>query len=201
MNEIALMRLLKANAGTEHIIELKDAEIKRDEQLICMLMELGEIDLAGLLERSGRRGGLNESEVCVYWEQMLQAVSTIHEAHVIHGDLKPANFLLRNGALKLIDFGIAKQSSADTTKIERDSAIGTVNYMSPEAITCTNTGPNEEATFRLGRASDVWALGIILYQVAWPPSPPLFCPPPPPSRLTLAAPVCRWFTGRRPSST
>lgn len=50
------------------------------------------------------------------------------------GDLKPANFLFVNGALKLIDFGIAKAISNDTTNIERDSQVGTVNFMSPEAI-------------------------------------------------------------------
>lgn len=58
------------------------------------------------------------------------------------GDLKPANFLFVNGALKLIDFGIAKAiPSNDTTNIERDSQIGTVNFMSPEAIQ-GNTMPN-----------------------------------------------------------
>ncbi|GMF36098.1 unnamed protein product [Phytophthora lilii] len=57
------------------------------------------------------------------------------------GDLKPANFLFVNGALKLIDFGIAKAISNDTTNIVRDSQIGTVNYMSPEAIQ-GNTQPN-----------------------------------------------------------
>jgi len=57
------------------------------------------------------------------------------------GDLKPANFLFVNGALKLIDFGIAKAISNDTTNIERDSQIGTVNFMSPEAIQ-GNTMPN-----------------------------------------------------------
>jgi len=50
------------------------------------------------------------------------------------GDLKPANFLFVNGALKLIDFGIAKAISNDTTNIERDGQVGTVNFMSPEAI-------------------------------------------------------------------
>jgi serine/threonine protein kinase len=67
---------------------------------------------------------------------MVEAVGTIHEQKIVHSDLKPANFLFVEGALKLIDFGIAKQdtSKSDTTNIVRDHQVGTVNYMSPEAI-------------------------------------------------------------------
>lgn len=53
----------------------------------------------------------------MYWQQMLEAVQTIHEAKIVHGDLKPANFLIVAGSLKLIDFGIAKAiQTEDTTK-------------------------------------------------------------------------------------
>ena len=51
----------------------------------------------------------------------LQAVHTIHEARIVHSDLKPANFLVVEGRLKLIDFGIAKAISSDTTSIARES--------------------------------------------------------------------------------
>ncbi len=64
----------------------------------------------------------------------MQAVDTIHEARIVHSDLKPANFLMVEGVLKLIDFGIAKAISSDTTSIARESQVGTLNYMSPEAI-------------------------------------------------------------------
>lgn len=95
-------------------------------------MECGEIDLAHMLQRqrgSERDGTLSESFICMYWQQMLAAVNAIHEARVIHADLKPANFLCVQGSLKLIDFGIAKQSSADTTKIARDSQVWLVDCM------------------------------------------------------------------------
>ena len=54
----------------------------------------------------------------------LQAVHTIHEARIVHSDLKPANFLMVEGQLKLIDFGIAKAISSDTTSIARESQVG-----------------------------------------------------------------------------
>ena len=53
----------------------------------------------------------------------LQAVQTIHEARIVHSDLKPANFLMVEGQLKLIDFGIAKAISSDTTSIARESQV------------------------------------------------------------------------------
>lgn len=57
------------------------------------------------------------------WQQILLAVNTIHEERIVHSDLKPANFLLVKGSLKLIDFGIAKAIMSDTTNIQRDSQV------------------------------------------------------------------------------
>lgn len=53
---------------------------------------------------------------------------------IIHSDLKPSNFLLRHGNLKLIDFGISKAIQQDKTSIITDTQVGTLNYMSPESI-------------------------------------------------------------------
>jgi serine/threonine-protein kinase TTK/MPS1 len=58
---------------------------------------------------------------------MLQAVHAIHEEKIVHSDLKPANFLLVEGALKLIDFGIAKAIGNNTTNIYRDQQVCTTN--------------------------------------------------------------------------
>jgi serine/threonine-protein kinase TTK/MPS1 len=71
---------------------------------------------------------------------MLEAVHAIHQQKIVHSDLKPANFILVQGALKLIDFGIAKAIPNDTTNIQRDIQIGTLNYMSPEAIKDSQAG-------------------------------------------------------------
>ena len=133
-NEIDLMVRFRANGLTKYVIELIDAEVKLDQQVVYMVMEFGEIDFAGMLkhqqeERMARSGadddGLNENFVCMYWEQMLQAVNAMHEARVIHGDLKPMNFLSVRSTLKLIDFGIAKSMLSDNpemTKIARECA-------------------------------------------------------------------------------
>ncbi|KAI8594769.1 kinase-like domain-containing protein, partial [Dissophora ornata] len=95
---------------------------------------------------------------------MLEAVQVIHNEKIVHTDLKPANFLLVEGSLKLIDFGIANAIANDTTNIHREGHQGTANYMAPEAI---GTNPGASGSRKLGRASDVWSLGCILYQMVY----------------------------------
>ena len=68
-------------------------------------MECGSIDLAGFLRKN--RAKITEGELQGFWRQMLEAVHVIHQQGIIHSDLKPANFMLVEGRLKLIDFGIA----------------------------------------------------------------------------------------------
>lgn len=84
----------------------------------------------------------------------------------MHSDLKPANFLLVKGSLKLIDFGIAKAIMSDTTNIQRDAQVGTLNYMSPEAFMWNEHDQNGN-TIKCGRPSDIWSLGCILYQMVY----------------------------------
>ncbi|CAM9580707.1 unnamed protein product, partial [Phaeothamnion confervicola] len=192
-NEIALLRRL---AGNPAIIQLVDAEMNKRRGQVLMVMELGEIDLHQLLNAhkaavgyggcvhgygyhggGGHHGGhcgggLSPNLVRLTWQQMLEAVRALHEQRIVHGDLKPANFVFVRGRLKLIDFGIAKAISNDTTNISRESQVGTLNYMCPEAILDTGKGAVDPATGRrgplmkLGRAGDVWSLGCILFQMA-----------------------------------
>ncbi|KAG6333000.1 hypothetical protein ID866_6091 [Astraeus odoratus] len=179
MNEIGLLKRLE---GNNRIIQLFDSEVKAGpggtKGHLMLVMECGEIDLAKLLQEQ-QKEPLNMVWISYYWqqvnspffatvrvlmvEQMLQAVHVIHEEKIVHSDLKPANFVLVRGQLKLIDFGIANAIANDTTNIQRDHQIGTVNYMSPEAIEL----PDGMRRLKVGRPSDVWSLGCILYQMVY----------------------------------
>ncbi|EOA33656.1 hypothetical protein CARUB_v10019825mg [Capsella rubella] len=148
----------------------KDGRVK-DDGFIYMVLEYGEIDLAHMLsqkwrEIEGSDRTIDENWLRFYWQQILQAVNTIHEERIVHSDLKPANFLLVRGSLKLIDFGIAKAINSDTTNIQRDSQVGTLSYMSPEAFMCNESDENGN-TIKCGRPSDIWSLGCILYQMVY----------------------------------
>ncbi|XP_023520413.1 protein kinase 3 isoform X1 [Cucurbita pepo subsp. pepo] len=147
----------------------KDARVK-DDGYIYMVLEYGEIDLAHMLSQKWKEIDsdqiIDENWLRFYWQQILQAVNTIHEERIVHSDLKPANFLLVKGSLKLIDFGIAKAIMSDTTNIQRDSQVGTLSYMSPEAFMCNEKDANGN-TIKCGRPSDIWSLGCILYQMVY----------------------------------
>ncbi|CAM0875242.1 unnamed protein product [Alopecurus aequalis] len=158
------------NLLKEGCVSPRDGRIN-DDQYIYMVLEFGEIDLANMVaqkwkERSSSNMKIDENWLRFYWQQMLEAVNTIHEERIVHSDLKPANFMLVKGSLKLIDFGIAKAIMNDTTNIQRDSQVGTLNYMSPEAFMC-NEQDSGGHIVKCGRPSDIWSLGCILYQMVY----------------------------------
>ncbi|MBA0869063.1 hypothetical protein Goshw_022706 [Gossypium schwendimanii] len=148
----------------------KDGRVK-DDGYLYMVLEYGEIDLAHMLSQKWKEMDsfnqtIDENWLRFYWQQILQAVNTIHKERIVHSDLKPANFLLVKGSLKLIDFGIAKAIMSDTTNIQRDAQVGTLSYMSPEAFMCVESDENGN-TIKCGRPSDIWSLGCILYQMVY----------------------------------
>jgi serine/threonine protein kinase len=100
--------------------------------------------------------------------QMARALSVAHAAGIIHRDIKPENIMVRgDGYVKVLDFGVARLSQIDTRadgnvtgKLGADTApgviLGTLGYMSPE----------QARAERLTSATDVFSLGIVLYELA-----------------------------------
>ncbi|KAF9922614.1 Dual-specificity kinase, spindle pole body (SPB) duplication and spindle checkpoint function [Linnemannia zychae] len=160
VNEVRLLLRLNKNP---RIVKFFDAEINHQKNYLCLVMEYGEIDLANMLANQQTQP-FDIHFIGLYWRQMLEAVQVIHDLKIVHSDLKPANFLLVEGTLKLIDFGIANLISNDTTNIQREGQLGTANYMSPEAI---SANPAAGGYRKMGRPTDVWALGCILYQMIY----------------------------------
>ena len=93
-----------------------------------VVMERGDVDLSTVLKnRRKANSTIDENSIRLYWQQMLEAVHTVHQAHVVHADLKPANFLVVEGTLKLIDFGISTQVQEDQTSVRRYRTFGRVS--------------------------------------------------------------------------
>jgi serine/threonine-protein kinase len=135
---------LAAKLDHPNILRLKSADFI-DGHLVIAL-PLGEESLE---ERLARRLSLRSA--LELGEQLLRAVAFAHEQKVIHCDVKPDNLLLfPDGRLRLTDFGISKVAHRTISA----SGAGTVGYMAPE-----------QAMGRPSRRSDVFATGLVLWQM------------------------------------
>lgn len=169
--------LLKKLTEVERVVRLIDWELNNEKQELSVLMEKGDTDFNRILtlRLNGSDARFDSVFTRYHWKEMLECVQAVHDHDIVHSDLKPANFLLVQGRLKLIDFGIANAIDTDNTcNVHRDSHVGTPNYMSPESINDTNSGTGTDAAgrplkkdMRIGKASDVWSLGCILYQMTY----------------------------------
>ncbi len=137
-----------------------------DHPNIGVIYEIGETATGALfiamayydgptLEHRLRQGPLAIGEVISFGLQIASGLDHAHAAGIIHRDVKPSNIMIsRGGVAKIIDFGVAKL--AEASRLTTTGAIaGTVAYMSPEQL----RGDNLDAR------TDVWSLGIVLYEM------------------------------------
>ena len=134
-----------------NIVNIFDVSVDDDEKYIVMEM----VDGISLKSYMKQKGKLSVDEVLYYTEQILSGLDHAHSKGIIHRDIKPQNImLLRNGQIKVADFGIAKLPDAKTLTAT-DKAIGTVYYVSPE-----QAGGKE-----IDRRSDIYSLGVVMYEM------------------------------------
>ncbi|KAI1176025.1 kinase-like protein [Nemania sp. FL0916] len=182
--EIDLLRKLK---NVERVITLFDYEMNDDKKVLSLLMEMGELDLYTLIKKrasseNSTAAKFDPAFVRYVWQEMLECLASVHAYDIVHSDLKPANFVLVQGRLKLIDFGIANAiRTEETVNVHREAQVGTPNYMSPESLVDANAidtanggrrapnagGINRPRVMKLGKPSDIWSLGCILYQLVY----------------------------------
>ncbi len=137
-------------------------EIGDDEGDVYIVMELVE---GKTLHEMSAGTGLPPQAVLRYGVQIVSALGRAHDHGIVHGDLKTANVVVTgDGLVKVLDFGLARRvaGTADTstrslTATQEASALsGTLEYMAPEVLR------GEKIDYR----SDLWALGVVLYEAA-----------------------------------
>ncbi|KAJ5718274.1 hypothetical protein N7488_003920 [Penicillium malachiteum] len=165
--------LLKKLENVDRVVRLFDWELNSDKHCLSVLMEIGESDLEKILTYriNAEDAVFDINFTRFYWKEMLECVQAVHNFSIVHSDLKPANFLMVQGRLKLIDFGIANAIQDNTVNVHREQQVGTPNYMSPEALVDSNASLGLPASvgkvMKLGKPSDVWSLGCILYKMVY----------------------------------
>lgn len=135
-----------------NIVSIYDVSVRDDLKYIVM----ERVDGITLKNYMNSRGPLPPKEIMIYTAQILRALDHAHSKGIIHRDIKPQNImLLKNGKIKVTDFGIAKLPNAETVTMT-DKAIGTVYYISPEQASGKKIDPR----------SDIYSLGVVMYEMA-----------------------------------
>ncbi len=131
-----------------HIYDLR--RTPRGESWVVMEYVFGE-SLAQILER--HPNGLPHELIREWFAAICRGVGFLHDMGVIHRDLKPANIFIENGHLKIGDYGLARRISGSDYQAVT-SGVGTPHYMAPEL-----------KHGHYGRSVDIYACGIILYEM------------------------------------
>ena len=176
--QVALKFMLPEGVGDADLVERfareARAAVKLKSDHVARVLDVGTLDsgspymvmeylegsdLGSLVESSGPLPVLDTVD---YVLQACDAVAEAHTLGIVHRDLKPRNLFLtgRNDGralVKVLDFGISKHKAASELSLTRSSeVIGSPNYMSPEQLKSARAADER---------SDIWALGVILYEL------------------------------------
>ena len=144
----------KAISILSHPNIVKVYDVSVTDKLQYIVMEY--VDGITLKEYLKQRGGaLTWKETVHFATQVLSALQHAHSKGIIHRDVKPQNImLLADGSIKMMDFGIARFSRAQSQTVS-DKAIGSVHYISPEQA----KGERTDAR------TDIYSVGVMLYEM------------------------------------
>lgn len=146
-NEAKLMATLN-HPNITKVIDFDD-----QPQQLSIIMEF--LEGEDLSERIKKHGSPSDAEIGNIFNQTLSAFDYAHQKGIVHRDIKPSNiFLLPNGSVKVLDFGIAKLYAENQEMTQTGTQMGTPIYMSPEQVKADKT---------IDLRSDIYSLGVTLF--------------------------------------
>lgn len=139
------------NLNHPHLVQFYDVRREKGEEWIVMELLPGGT-LADLLENHPQ--GLAEEDVLAILRGMLDGLAYLHRKNIIHRDLKPGNLLFDDvGRIRIADYGLSKMLT-ESHRSQGTREVGSIHYMAPEIF-----------HGRSGPANDIYACGVILYEM------------------------------------
>ena len=127
-------------------------DVSHSDDVEYIVMEL--IEGVTLMQYMKKKGALGWKEALHFAVQISKALEHAHEKGIVHRDIKPQNIMiLKDGTIKVADFGIAALESAQEKK--RDQTVGSVHYIAPAQARGEQPDPR----------SDIYSLGVVLYEM------------------------------------
>lgn len=146
-------REAQAAASLSHPNVVSIYDVGQEEDIHYIVMEY--VEGTTLNEQIKEKAPLQVEEAVHIASQICDALDHAHHNQIIHRDIKPHNILIgKNGRVKVTDFGIARAVTSSTIT-QTGSVVGSVHYFSPEHAKGTPTGEQ----------SDLYSLGIVMYQM------------------------------------
>lgn len=140
-----------ANLNQPNIVNVYDWGAEGSTYFLVMEYLVGH----NLKELIVSEGAMPASKVIDIGRQVAAALQAAHKHEIVHRDIKPQNIIITDeGEVKVTDFGIARSTAGNVTQTA--SIIGTAHYLSPEQANSDRVGP----------ASDIYSLGVVLYEMA-----------------------------------
>lgn len=141
------------NLKSPHLVTIFD--VRHDAQgTPWVIMEyVSGPSLREVLDDKDARNGMGEDQALYFMRELIKGMRYLHDAGVVHRDLKPHNIFFEDGAVKIGDYSLSKAIS-NTHQTGHTTTVGSVHYMAPEI-----------GEGKYNKAVDVYALGVILFEM------------------------------------
>jgi hypothetical protein len=139
------------NLKSPHLVTIFDVKYNEQGRPFVIMEYVSGPSLSDLLKESP--GGLGTQKAAFFLREIGKGLSYLHECGIVHRDLKPSNIFYENGYVKIGDYGLTKAIST-SQHVSHTITVGTVHYMAPEI-----------GAGHYDRSVDIYALGILLYEM------------------------------------